>query len=59
MVNLINGLVPAVLMAAGVLVMAMSSLIGGGVSAYVGLPLFIVGFLWLLIPVYRRRGHRP
>ena len=58
MVKLIHGLAPAVLMAAGIVVMAMSSLIGGGVSGYVGLPLFIVGFIWLLIPVYRRRGDR-
>jgi membrane protein implicated in regulation of membrane protease activity len=55
MLRYINKLMPGVLMAVGVFVMAISSLTGGGISAYIGLPLFLVGYLWLLLPVLQQR----
>ncbi|MEJ2453676.1 MAG: hypothetical protein P8103_05910 [Candidatus Thiodiazotropha sp.] len=48
-------LIPGVLIVIGVVAMAVSSLVGGGVSAIIGLPLFVVGFVWLLFPSCRRR----
>ncbi len=55
MVRLLNQLIPGMLCLAGILVMATSSLIGGGSSAMIGLPLFLSGFLWLLYPSLRHR----
>ena len=52
--SLVNRLVPSLLLLGGVVAMAMSHLAGGGISAYIGLPLFVVGFLWLLFPACRR-----
>jgi hypothetical protein len=49
---------PVVLLTSGVFVMAMSSLAGGGLSAFVGLPLFLVGYLWLLLPVLQQRKRK-
>ncbi len=56
MSRLMNRLVPAVLLAVGILAMAIGSLVGGGVSAVIGMPLFVIGFVWLLFPSCRRRG---
>lgn len=56
MAQLINKVIPILLVVAGGIAMAMSSLVGGGVSALIGLPLFLVGFLWLLLPKFRRRN---
>jgi hypothetical protein len=58
MINLINKVMPVVLLTSGVFVMAMSSLAGGGLSAFVGLPLFLVGYLWLLLPVLQQRKRK-
>ncbi len=57
MTRLLGRLVPGVLLVIGVVAMAVSSLVGGGVSAIIGLPLFVIGFVWLLFP--RCRRHRP
>lgn len=55
MTRLMGRLIPGVLIVIGVVAMAVSSLVGGGVSAIIGLPLFVVGFVWLLFPSCRRR----
>ena len=54
---IVTKIVPRLLLISGALVMAASSIGGGGNSAYVGLPLFMAGFLWLLFPViFRHKG---
>ncbi|MET0090601.1 MAG: hypothetical protein ABW068_11410 [Candidatus Thiodiazotropha sp.] len=47
--------IPGLLVLAGVLAMIMSSLAVGGVSAHIGLPLFLLGFVWLGLAGYLQR----
>ncbi len=55
--RLFNQLIPGLLILVGVLIMIMSSLAVGGVSAHLGLPLFLLGFIWLVFAGYLQR-HR-
>ena len=55
MKRLIKSVVPITLIVVGLLVMASSSLAGGGLSAVIGLPIFTAGFVWLVLPEYLER----
>lgn len=46
--------VAIVLMIAGLYVMFSSSMVGGGLSGLIGVPLFIIGLVLVLLPVLRR-----
>jgi hypothetical protein len=53
--RLFFSIIPGLLILLGVLVMIMSSLAVGGVSAHLGLPLFLLGFVWLVLAGYLQR----
>jgi membrane-bound ClpP family serine protease len=55
-VKLVVQVVAIVLIIGGLYVMFSSSMVGGGLSGLIGVPLFIVGLVLVLLPVLRRHN---
>jgi uncharacterized Tic20 family protein len=53
-VKVIIQIIAIVLIVSGLYVMFSSSMVGGGLSGLVGVPLFIIGLVLVLLPVIRR-----
>lgn len=56
--RVLNKIAALALLLAGVLVMFFSSLVGGGLSGIIGIPLFAVGLGWLLLPRILDNRHK-
>ena len=54
--KLIYQLIAAVLIASGMFAMFSSSMVGAGVSGYIGVPLFAVGLFFAVLPLLGRRN---
>lgn len=54
--KIIYQLIAILLIASGLFVMFSSSMVGAGISGYVGVPLFAVGLFFAVLPLLGRRN---
>ncbi len=55
----ISQIIAVTLIAAGLFVMFSSSMVGAGISGFIGVPLFAVGILFAVLPFIRRSNGSP